>query len=80
MLKKVLDLIEKIERLINYNLTFSLMLMKKLETEDNTTGETPEISKLLVVTGVHKSISRKLEIKVELILINKNKIKWPLKY
>jgi len=56
------------------------MLMKKLETEDNTTGETPEISKLLVVTGVHKSISRKLEIKVELILINKNKIKWPLKY
>jgi len=56
------------------------MLMKKLETEDNTTGETPEIFKLLVVTGVHKSISRKLEIKVELTHINQNKINCPLKY
>jgi hypothetical protein len=73
-LKKALEQIEKIEKLINYNLMFSLMLMPKLEILENQTGKMLEDFKLLVVIGVHKSISKKLQIKVELILINQNKI------
>ena len=73
-LKKALEQIEKIEKLINYNLMFSLMLMPKLEILENQTGKMLEDFKLPVVIGVHKSISKKLQIKVELILINQNKI------
>jgi len=72
-LKKALEQIEKIEKLINYNLMFSLMLMPKLEILENQTGKMLEDFKLPVVIGVHKSISKKLQIKVELILINQNK-------
>lgn len=80
-LKKTSEIIEKIEKLINYNLTFSLMMMLQLETQENTIGKMPAvIFKLLAVIGVHKSIFKKLPIKVVLIHINKNKIKWPLKY
>jgi len=58
---------------MNYNLMFSLMLMQKLEILENQTGKLLEDFKLPVVIGVHKSISKKLQIKVELILINQNK-------
>jgi hypothetical protein len=40
----------------------------------------PEDFKLQVVTGVHKNIFKKEQIKVELILINQNKISWAPKY
>jgi len=57
------------------------MMMLQLETQENTIGKMPAvIFKLLAVIGVHKSIFKKLPIKVVLIHINKNKIKWPLKY
>lgn len=42
-------------------------------------GEILEAYKLQVVIGVHKSISKKLLIKVVLIHINKNKINFHLK-
>jgi len=72
-LKQAMEKIEKIEKLMNYNLMFLLMLMQKLEILENQTGKMLEDSKLQVVIGVHKSISKKLQIKVELILINQNK-------
>jgi hypothetical protein len=72
-LKQTMEKIEKIEKLMNYNLMFLLMLMQKLEILENQTGKMLEDFKLLVETGVHKSISKKLQKKVELILINQNK-------
>jgi hypothetical protein len=50
------------------------MLMKMLEMIENMTGKMLEVSKLLAVIGVHKSIFQKQQTKVVLILINKNKI------
>jgi len=58
---------------------FLLMQMKMLEMKESTTGEMLETYKLQVVIGVHKSISKKLLIKVVLIHINKNKINFHLK-
>ena len=72
-LKQTMEKIEKIEKLMNYNLMFLLMLMQKLEILENQTGKMLEDFKLQVVIGVHKSISKKLQKKVELILINQNK-------
>ena len=77
--KKILVITEKIEKQINYNLMFLLMQMKMLEMKESTTGEMLETYKLQVVIGVHKSISKKLLIKVVLIHINKNKINFHLK-
>jgi len=72
--KKTMEIIEKTEKLIIYNPTLWLMLMKMLEMIENMTGKMLEVSKLLAVIGVHKSIFQKQQTKVVLILINKNKI------
>lgn len=71
--KKALGIIEKIEKLINYNPTSSPTRMRVLETKENMTGETPEVSKQPVAIGVHKSIFKKLQIKEVLTHINPNK-------
>lgn len=71
--KKALVIIEKIEKLINYNPMSSPTRTRVLETKESMTGETLEDFKQPVAIGVHKSIFKKLQIKEVLTLTNKNK-------
>lgn len=56
------------------------MLMKVWEMKENTIGEMLEDFKLLVVTGVHKNIFKKVQAQVVLTRINQNRINWAPKF